>query len=500
MRDPEQARGTAVLLRYGMPEGSLTTLPGGALVGATSQHDGWRLAIWSPEAGTLPPRLDLEVGEVEGGYLATGKPTSSTLAALRDVVAWLNPVPVGRGGPSAGFGDRLGLATPGHLRALHHAPGVTPVLAQQSARELGRTHRTFRDVLDAATAAILATGWREGFGADADHLKTVRDVEEAVAAGFSMITVDPIDVVSQLPTDTSTSSIHNALKGIPWEALEDDERAFAARYPSRLDLDSHALDLPSGALHRAAIRFGRALAHVVAMHRRASALGFRGDFEIAVDELDEPTTPIEHVYLATELHRLGVRWTSFAPRFVGSFEKGIDYRGDVPAFAADLAAHVAIAQAMGGYKISIHSGSDKYSIYEAAVRETSGDVHLKTSGTSYLVALDLLARHDPMLFRQVWATSRHAYAEARSSYVVSASATGLRGQGTLDPDDLVDLLRQPATREILHVGYGHVLDTLGDTIRDAVWARREEYWSLLEAHFERHLTPFAQGSPVRQRS
>jgi hypothetical protein len=76
----------------------------------------------------------------------------------------------------------------------------------------------------------------------------------------------------------------------------------------------------------------------------------------------------------------------------------VDYIGDVDAFEADFAIHAAIARHFGPYKLSLHSGSDKYSIYPAAVRQTRGLVHLKTAGTSYLEALHTIAAVDPPFF------------------------------------------------------------------------------------------------------
>src|ERR671939_1951620 len=87
------------------------------------------------------------------------------------------------------------------------------------------------------------------------------------------------------------------------------------------------------------------------------------ELEMSVDETETVTTLAEHVYIASELKRLGVRWVSLAPRYVGHFEKGVDYIGDLEALRADLAGHAAIARALGPYKLSLHSGSDKFSVY-----------------------------------------------------------------------------------------------------------------------------------------
>jgi hypothetical protein len=99
------------------------------------------------------------------------------------------------------------------------------------------------------------------------------------------------------------------------------------------------------------------------------------ELEFSVDETDNPTSHAEHAYIANELKRLGVEWVSLAPRFVGRFEKGVDYIGDLAVFEEDVNGHAAIARTYGPYKISLHSGSDKFSIYKSAAQATQGLVH-----------------------------------------------------------------------------------------------------------------------------
>src|SRR6476660_6168340 len=98
--------------------------------------------------------------------------------------------------PSFGFGDRTGLATPGHIEAMTRTgAGMAPIFAQQSIREMARTGRTPRDVVDAAVRGIEQCGWKAPSGADADHLKTPADVDVTAAVGFTFYTIDPSDHV-----------------------------------------------------------------------------------------------------------------------------------------------------------------------------------------------------------------------------------------------------------------------------------------------------------------
>lgn len=504
-------RTEGVLRRAGASEASLVAIPGEVVLGVRNGKRDWELLAWTAPGGAMPVDLCGETAELDGGTLLVGPRDHENAVALRALVPWLRPCLLGDA-TSFGFGDRLGIAGPGHVAALRANPGLAPVLAQQSARELGRTGRTVADVVDAATFGALASGWRDGYSADADHLQTIAEVDGGIAAAVTMFTADPKAIVPDLAADAPRTAIDAAFERVPWAALEDSQAAFEERYPDRLDLGDGMLSLSGSTIRAAAARFGAAVVKVVEMYRHVvAALGEAGFvFEVAVDEIGHPTTPADHVYIATELRRLGVRWQSFAPRFVGEFEKGIDYLGDSVAFAEDIGRHARIAEALGPYKISVHSGSDKFSIYELLAERTRGRFHLKTSGTSYLAALGTLAETEPELFRRVWAVASKAYAASRASYRVSAVINGIAAPERLSREQLATLLDDPNSREILHVTYGAVLHgvngcseppdrdgvangriDLGAAVREAVWRHREAYWAGLAQHIGRHLRPIA---------
>jgi len=209
-----------------------------------------------------------------------------------------------------------------------------------------------------------------------------------------------------------------------------------------------------------------------------------------VDETETPTSVHEHFYIAGELKRLGVRWVSLAPRFVGRFEKGVDYIGDLDHFEAELARHAAVARYFGGYKLSLHSGSDKFSIYPLAARHTGGRVHLKTAGTSYLEALRVIAQVEPGFFREMLAFARERYETDRATYHVSAQLDKVPAPETLADANLPGLLEQFDARQVLHVTFGSVLDRFGDQLKAALAAHEEAHYAALARHFEKHLTPF----------
>jgi len=137
-----------------------------------------------------------------------------------------------------------------------------------------------------------------------------------------------------------------------------------------IQLDGSTLEFQEDTLLRAAVKYGRAIAHIKTVSDYLVQQVDKFDLEASVDETDTPTTVLEHYYIANELRRLGVPYVSLAPRFIGSFEKGVDYIGDRAEFDRELERHAAVMHTIGGYKLSIHTGSDKFSIYPSIASRT----------------------------------------------------------------------------------------------------------------------------------
>lgn len=411
---------------------------------------------------------------------------------------------------SAGCGDRLGLATPGHVRAIRNtaqpqarqAP-VAPIFAQQSIREMERTERTPEDVINDATWGVFQEGWRGGYGADADHLKSRHDIDICVAAGFCFFTFDPREHVDNDAHTDPLEALTSKYASLPWDRLADSADAMRERYVGTFEVEpGYALTLDEEMLLRAACKYGRGLAHVAELYRYlVEKMGDRPfEVEVSVDETDTTTSPEEHYVIARELRRLGVTWVSLAPRYVGRFEKGVDYIGDLDAFDAAVAKHAAIARCCGPYKLSIHSGSDKFSIYPLIAKHTRGLVHLKTAGTSYLEALRAIAAIDPGLFREILVFSFARYDEDKATYHVSADASlALRSEDLAD-DTLASVLDNFHNRQMLHVTFGSVLTTkqedgsylFKERFFAALRSNKEAYYDVLERHFDKHLEAFKQ--------
>ena len=125
---------------------------------------------------------------------------------------------------------------------------------------------------------------------------------------------------------------------------------------------------------------------------------------MSVDETESPTTAAQHYFIASELSRRGVKLDSLAPRFCGQFQKGVDYIGDIHELEENFRVHAGIARHFG-YKLSLHSGSDKFSVFSSFASCCDGHFHVKTAGTSWLEAMAVVAETEPQLYRRI-----HAFA------------------------------------------------------------------------------------------
>jgi len=422
--------------------------------------------------------------------------------ALRQLLDFTRPVLIGLH-DTIGLGDRLGVANAGHLRAVA-GTNMRPVLAQQSIRELDRTEREAEEVMDAASWAVFQEGYKDGWGADADHLKTTEDIDRMVRAGYLMFTIDPGDhVVNEADTLSVEDLIRQAL-ALPWDLLGSTFDDFVAKYADvRFDIGADFFLKPDREeVLRALVKYGAVIAHMVRMvrHLADSHPNHPRELELSVDETESVTSPFEHFMVVSELGRLGIELVSLAPRFVGEMEKGIDYKGDLERFKREYVKHLQIAEKLGLYKISFHSGSDKFSLYRAVGSLGRGYVLVKTAGTSYLEALRAIATADPGLFREILDFAREHYETEKATYHVSAKLEHVPPADDLNDGQLPGLLDQDDARQVLHVTFGKVLtsrDSAGKPIfKDRIMASLKEheqvYNDCLTRHFRRHIEPFIQ--------
>jgi hypothetical protein len=363
-------------------------------------------------------------------------------------------------------------------------------------------------VMKDAIAGMEAGGYFGIHGADADHLKVPEDVDRTAAAGFTFFTIDPSDDVDTHADNYSPSELQEKFAGVR------DEVNWVDKYRGkRITLTTGTMiDLDEEAVKRAAVKYGRAInravklaEHIDAVHKKN---GRKYEIELSVDETPQPTTLAEHWIIAEQVLDRGMQLVSLAPRYIGDFEKGVDYKGEVSQFEKSLADHVAIMDQLGPYKLSLHSGSDKLSIYTSFAKITKGRWHVKTAGTSYLEMLRVVARHDEKLFRQLIDFARSHYDVDKATYHVSATIAGVPA-----PQDVKDAkalerfylemwqdvkpgrgFTQPG-RQILHCTFGSTLTNpqWAKAIRAVLEAHPKTYTEILTEHFAKHLDALNAG-------
>ena len=380
---------------------------------------------------------------------------------------------------SFGFGDRLGVSTPGHLAVVAANPGFAPVFAQQSVEEMAFTGRAPGEVVASAVRAINAARFRQPWGANADGLRQPPEVDAAAAAGFTFFTIDPSEFIRADADALSADELAAAVETLVAEG--DFPEGWSGPYLER------AIDLPGNRrlriglepLQRAVIKFGRAIPHCARMSQAVSRASQGRPFEIEVsfDGIGQMLTPLEHLFVGLELEARGVRLTSLALGFHAD-RAGVDGED----FETRLKEHVAVAEFCGPYKLSFHGDRAHEALFPVIGRCCGDALHVKTSGTSYLEALRVAARIDPGLFGQI-------VRYARSLETVADLPNDVSG------DEEQIFLDEPAGRHLLDATYGPILsegrDGGGRPFKEAILELLDRhadiYQEMLTARFGTYL-------------
>lgn len=427
------------------------------------------------------------IGEDKGGLLLCPL-TVENARALMTLFPYTRPRSHREHPFTIGLGDRLGLATPGHVRAIA-GYDVFPVFAQQSMRELKLTGRGFPDVIADAAFGVFQEGYKGGYGADGDHLKTKDEIAYALESGCSMITLDCSEQIDTKAAVFSDEGAAVAYALLPADLREHYEQGYLGKGLPMVGRLSPA------ELQRIVLTFHKAIDHAIDCYRYIrEEHGSDADFELSIDETLTVTTPAEHFVIASELAIQGVKPDSVAPHFTGTFEKGVEYSGDLSAFARDFEVHQKIAEHFG-YKLSLHSGSDKFSVFSTVGRVTGGCVHVKTAGTNWLEALAVIAEADPALYRRAHKYALAHRGEAEKYYHVSTDVEEIPDIDLQNDVYLPEYLRLPASRQTMHIAYGLLLaeEWFREGFFQVLDEGEEAYYARLEAHIGKHLQLLTAG-------
>ncbi len=393
---------------------------------------------------------------------------------LRELFPFTAPSPVLGNVRTMGVGDRLGIATAGHIRVFEKHEDVFPVFAQQSIRELKLTGRTYEEVLDVVTFAVFKYGYKKGFGADGDHLKTPDEVRYALSCGYSMITLDCSEHIRK-----DVASLSNAEVDREYTPDSQMEEIYIGK---SFDIgEGKKLYFPEAEYKRIVLIYGKAIDFVCTIYKSFFAEGkFKADFEISIDETETPTTPLQHFFVAKELKRRHIKYATLAPRFCGEFQKGVDYIGDIGQFEREFEDHATISRHFG-YKLSIHSGSDKFSVFPIIGQLTKGVFHLKTAGTNWLEAMHVVALKEPGFYREVHKFALRVFSEAKKYYHVTTDLTKIPNVDDLTNEELPLLFTQNDARQLIHITYGLILSEKDSAGR---WVFREKFYKILDENQE----------------
>ena len=369
---------------------------------------------------------------------------------------------------SFGTGDRLGIASAAHLEVLQRYP-VFPVIAQQSPRELQKCNRDFQDVLLKAVLGVLETGFTGAFGADADHIKDEEHLMMGARADYSMYTLDVSDWL-QDPTGKSADSLSTLSRKI-----------VADRAGMKV---TGNYTISEEELLKSALIYEQSMTQVLRFHKMLKGELAEFDLEVSIDEGARDTTVEDHLFTAEFLHRNGIDFTSLAPKFPGQFQKGVDYEGDVNELARSLDLHAALCREMGGYRLSLHSGSDKFSIYPMFADTTGGEFHIKTSGTSWLQAVKVVAMQNLPLFMELYSLCLDNLEGSKKAYHVKITHADFPDE---IPADVMTFYARPDVRQLFHISYGVLLDHKKTEIFDILYTHEPEHYAAVSSHIEEHL-------------
>lgn len=410
---------------------------------------------------------------------------------LNNYLPYTKPQAFGNKVTTVGVGDRLGLASPGHIDIIRQYE-VKPILAQQSIRELNLTERDINDVLDSATYAVIQEGYTDGFGADGDHLKFEEDIQLALNSGMSMLTLDCSDQIHNEVTKFSKEKIEKS-----YAALDSDIReTYEAIYLNKkFNIGNIEITFNKEDLMYNVLLYHDALNYMVYIYKEyVENAGREIDFEVSIDETVTITKPESHFLVANELIRQDVKVTSLAPRFIGEFQKGVDYMGNLEDFEQDFVVHALIAEYLG-YKISIHSGSDKFSVFPIIAKHTHGLFHLKTAGTNWLEAVRVLSKHNPRLFREMHKYAIEYFPVAQAYYHITPDVEVIKPIDEVADEDLPNYMEDRNARQVWHVTFGVLLTAVDeegnrifrDRFFDTMHKYEEEYRESLATHIGKHL-------------
>ncbi|MBN2711075.1 MAG: hypothetical protein JXR97_01375 [Planctomycetes bacterium] len=410
---------------------------------------------------------------------------------------------------SMGIGDRFGKEGLAQLSAMIRANAegklIVPVW-NKSNREHSIIHTQPKDARVEADSAVKQGEWSAPYHVDADHIN-LSNVDGFIECS-DFFTLDVAETIGAEPSA---------------EAL-DAFIAKAGKYAGSLTIDGidAKLEITDGAIREIGMKFISPIKTAGEIYRHVLASKGEGNFitEVSVDESDQPQTPVEMLFILMLIADEGIPAQTIAPKFTGRFNKGVDYVGDVAKFEQEFREDIAVIRFAikefglpENLKLSVHSGSDKFSIYKAinkAITDFDTGLHLKTAGTTWLEELIGLAEADGeglAIAKEIYAKAFGRFDELCKPYatVIDIDPGKLPSPEVVNgwtPAQYANALRHdqtcaeynPHVRQLLHVGY-KVAAELGERYLNALDACAESvHRNVTENIYARHLRPVFFGA------
>ncbi|HVV17169.1 MAG TPA: tagaturonate epimerase family protein [Polyangia bacterium] len=410
---------------------------------------------------------------------------------------------------SLGIGDRFGREGLAQLRAVQLAERAGVVVVpvwNKSFREHSLIGTKPADVRAEADEAVRRGGWQHPYHVDADHIgmKTV----DGFLAASDFYTLDVADFIGEAPDDAALAGFVRDMA--PFRGT--------LRIPG---IDT-TFEVTDGVLENIGRSYLRAVTEAGKTYRHVAAAKGEGQFiaEVSTDEATEPQLPFELFFILGALAREKIPVQTIAPKFSGKFLKGIDYVGEVAAFARELDADLAVVEhAVSVFglppslKISVHTGSDKLSLYPVihqALKKHGAGLHLKTAGTTWLeevIGVALSGRPGLAVAKRVYQQALPRFDELVKPYatVVEIDRAKLPSPATVESwsaADLVGRLRHDQAhpnydvnlRQFVHVAF-RVAAEMGGEWTGALEAAGEVAGRCVtENLFDRHIRPLFLGA------
>lgn len=386
---------------------------------------------------------------------------------------------------SIGMGDRFAHQGVAQLRAVmranQHGLDICPVW-NKSNREHIYVHTVPSDVRKEADAAVAKLGFKGKYFVDADHINLTTVAPFVETADF--FTLDVAAFIGKPSSD-------------------DDVAAFVAscsKYIGELKVPgiSHSIQVTKELLIEIASKFLAATQQASEIYKYLVDKKGKGNFvtEVSMDEVESPQTPVYMFFILKMLADKGVPAQTIAPKFTGRFNKGVDYRGDLKQFAKEFEEDVLVIDyAVKEFglpeelKLSVHSGSDKFSIYPIMadiIKKHNKGLHLKTAGTTWLeevIGLAMAGGDGLVLAKKIYANSLNRSEELCAPYadvidIDTAQLPSIDEVNTWSGEKFANTLRHipghpdynSNFRQLVHVAY-KVAAELGD-----------EYYGMLEKY------------------